>query len=42
LEKQGKFDEAIALCEQAKAQGWADDWDKQIKTLKKKKIKAAK
>lgn len=42
LEKQGKFDEAIALCEQAKAQGWADDWDKQIETLMKKKQKAAK
>ena len=39
LEKQGKFDEAIALCEQAKAQGWADDWDKQIETLQKKKAK---
>lgn len=25
LEKQGKFDEAIELCEQAKAQGWADN-----------------
>lgn len=42
LEKQGKFDEAIELCEQAKSQGWADDWDKQIETLKKKKLKTAK
>jgi hypothetical protein len=40
LEKQGKFDEAITLCELAKAQGWADDWDKQIRTLNKKKQKA--
>lgn len=40
LEKQGKFDEAIELCEQAKSQGWADDWDKQMETLKKKKAKA--
>lgn len=39
LEKQGKFDEAIKLAEQAKSQGWADDWDKQIETLKKKKQK---
>lgn len=39
LEKQGMFDEAIALCEQAKAQGWADDWNKQIETLRKKKTK---
>lgn len=40
LEKLGKFDEAIELCEQAKSQGWADDWDKQVETLKKKKVKA--
>lgn len=40
LEKQGKFDESIELCEQAKARGWTDDWDKQIETLKKKKAKA--
>lgn len=42
LEKQGKFDEAISLCKQAKAQGWADDWNKQIVTLKKKKAKVTK
>lgn len=42
LEKQGKFDEAIQLCEQAKAQGWADDWNKQIETLNKKKAKVKK
>lgn len=42
LEKQGKFDEAIEVCEQAKKQGWADDWDKMIETLNKKKIKASK
>lgn len=41
LEKQRKYDEAIALCEQAKQQGWADNWDKQIETLKKKKEKTA-
>lgn len=39
LEKQGKFDEAIELCEQAKQQGWSGNWDKQIETLKKKKQK---
>lgn len=39
LEKQGKYDEAIDLCEQAKQQGWADNWDKMIETLKKKKGK---
>lgn len=42
LEKQGKFDEAIELCEQAEKQGWAGNWDKQIETLNKKKAKAAK
>lgn len=42
LEKQGKYDEAIKLCEQAKMQGWADDWDKMIDTLNKKKAKAVK
>jgi tetratricopeptide (TPR) repeat protein len=40
LEKQGKYDEAIKLCEQAKLQGWADNWDKQIVNLKKKKQKS--
>jgi len=42
LEKQGKFDEAIGLCEQAKKQNWTGNWDKQIETLNKKKEKAAK
>lgn len=36
LEKQGKYSEAIELCEEAKNQGWADNWDKQIVTLKMK------
>lgn len=39
LEKQEKYDEAIELCEQAKQQGWADDWDKMVETLNKKKKK---
>jgi tetratricopeptide (TPR) repeat protein len=39
LEKQGKFDEAIELCEQAKQQGWSSNWDKQIETLNKKEAK---
>lgn len=42
LEKQGKYDEAIVLCAQTKQQGWADNWDKQIETLNKKKEKVAK
>ncbi len=39
LDKQGDFDEAIKLCEQAKSQGWTDDWDKQIETLKKRRAR---
>lgn len=39
LEKQGKFDEAITLCEEAKKQGWSGNWDHQIETLNKKKQK---
>ncbi len=30
LEKQSKFNEVIALCENAKNQGWGGDWDKRI------------
>jgi hypothetical protein len=41
-EKRGNLDRAIALCEQAKAGGWADDWDKDIARLTKKKAKAEK
>jgi tetratricopeptide (TPR) repeat protein len=41
LEKQGEYDEAIELCEQGKQQGWADNWDKMIETLRKKKKKGA-
>lgn len=39
-EKRGNFDRAISLCEQAKAGGWADDWDKDIARLLKKSAKA--
>lgn len=35
-EKRGNLTLARALCEQAKSQGWADDWDKQIARLDKK------
>ncbi len=41
LEKQGRYDDAIRLCVQAKQQGWADDWNKLIETLKKKKANTA-
>lgn len=39
-EKRGNYDRAIELCERAKAGGWADDWDKQIARLQRKKDKA--
>lgn len=35
-EKRGNLTLARALCEQAKAQGWADDWDKNIARIDKK------
>lgn len=40
LTKQGNFDEAIQICEQAKSQNWNGEWDKKIDTLKKKKAKS--
>ena len=33
--KQGEYLKAIALCEQARKQGWNGDWDKKIEELKK-------
>ena len=30
LEKDGAYSEAIALCEQARAAGWAGAWNKRI------------
>ena len=39
-EKRGNFARARALCLKAKAEGWKDDWDKQIATLDKKIAKA--
>lgn len=36
LDKQGNFEEAIKVCEQAKSQGWAGDWDKRIERYRKK------
>lgn len=38
-EKRGNLTLAHALCEQAKAQGWADDWDKHIARISKKLAK---
>jgi len=35
-DKQGDYAEAIRLCEEAKAQGWAGDWDKRIARYSKK------
>lgn len=36
LDKQGNQKEAIVLCEQAKEQGWAGDWDKRINRYRQK------
>lgn len=36
LEKQKRYSEAIALCEKAKLQGWASDWDKRIERCNKR------
>ena len=35
-DKQGKFLEAIQVCEQAKTQGWNGDWEKRITRYDKK------
>lgn len=35
-EKQRQFDEAIALCRQAKQQGWTGDWEKRIDRCQKR------
>jgi len=36
LDGAGQFAEAIAICKQAKRQGWAGDWDKRIERYQKK------
>jgi len=35
-EKQGKFKEAIKLCETGRSQGWANEFDKRLVRLRKK------
>lgn len=39
-EKRGNIAEAIRLCEEAKAEGWAGDWDNRIIRLKKRAAKS--
>lgn len=39
-EKRGDYDRAIALCQEARDGGWADDWDHHIARLQKRKEKA--
>jgi tetratricopeptide (TPR) repeat protein len=39
LEKDGNFEEALELCEQAKLQGWNGDWDARLTRLRKKLAK---
>lgn len=41
-EKDGNYANAIQLCQQAKKDGWAGDWDKRIARLEGKLAKAAK
>ncbi|EMK6579009.1 hypothetical protein V9K10_003629 [Vibrio cholerae] len=36
LEKQKRYGEVVSLCEKAKSQGWAGDWDKRIDRCKKR------
>jgi hypothetical protein len=38
-EKRGNFTEAVTICEEAKLEGWMDDWDKRIARLEKKAAK---
>ncbi len=38
LKKQGKYKELIGLCQQAKEQGWAGDWDKRVVDAEKKSV----
>lgn len=40
LEKERRYDDAIALCKQAKAQGWNGDWDKRIERCQLKKSRS--
>ena len=38
-EKEGKFDEALKLCQTAVKQGWNGDWEKRIARLEAKQTK---
>jgi tetratricopeptide (TPR) repeat protein len=40
LEKQGRFEETIELCQRAHEQGWAGDWEKRIVRCRRKAFKA--
>jgi len=42
LQKYGKYEEVISLCQQAKDEGWNGDWDKRIEAAKKKLEKTKK
>ena len=39
LEKQGNYNEAIALATQALEQGWAGDWEKRIARCKQRLVR---
>lgn len=36
LKKQGNYEKAIELCNQAREQGWNGDWENKIEDIKKK------
>jgi tetratricopeptide (TPR) repeat protein len=40
-DREGRYDEAIQLCEQALTEGWSGDWEKRIVRYKKNRKKAA-
>lgn len=41
LEKRGDYGDALAICEQAKGQGWKGDWDSRIVRLEKRLAKGS-
>ncbi len=40
-ERQGNYDEAIRLCNEAMMEGWGGDWEKRIERYTKKKLKVS-
>ncbi len=38
-EREKRYDEAVATCQEAKRQGWGGDWDKRLERIAKKRAK---